>query len=742
MTASATTSEWVRASEPVGVAGASLECVYLGEATAPEVIDPDLPVDWNAPDWQAASVNRPPHFGELSPSARAAFLAWHHTGRRARQAPSTWALLHVYGLERRILFDGDADPQLRQEAVELRSAYGNDPEVARVAEVLAGNPPLDAPPPVLDAPVPDALQVELGRRALRSQPIDASWAFTWAWYHPEIPRREAAQKVTEAFTRLWKLRFAERFPEGFLAKPRRRRLTLEYVPANPGLPTPLDLTIDDASDVFLTPGPARALSEISAEVESELASYARWWASNPGSADTLRAVAVLPKALLKGSQAEAAARQLVEHVEAELGDRGSGIADCAPLLQLWLNATNQASVGRRDAVEIAQVLDRYGIGIEPDVRFGGRPISRRSPAVLFRHIGVPATSLSEPYAAALVALELCAAVAAADGVIDDAEQAMLVDQVHRVEGVTEAERARLDAHRLLLTTSAVNLDDVATRVVGLASDQRERIGAYLLDVAQVDGVVTDEERRTVRAVYELLGLDAADVDVELGQSLPPRGSAPPEPTSPESPVPVSAEPSELFTLEPITDRNNSSVEPSLFVLAPATPESHVNLDEEHPASDETQAETVMDLGCPAAAPQIDGPPVGSCTPEPLVALDESRLRATQRSNSAVQDLLSAIFADEEDDEHTEPTPATSVEPDDTIATLDSAHSALLRQLATREHTSRPELERAAARYGVLPDGAVEVINEAALDLTDDPVIEELDNESVTVDSAIYEEMCA
>ena len=728
MTASATASEWVGVETPVEVAGAALEGAYVGGATTPETVDPDLPVDLSAPDWPAASVARPPHYGELTPAARAAFLIWHRTGRRAPQAPATWALLHLYGLERRMLVDGDDDPQLRREAAELGGVYGADLEVARVAEMLGGHPRPTRSPALDDQPVPDELQVELGRRALGSEPIDAEWALAWAWYHPDLPRRDAARRFPDEFARLWRHRFSERFSDGFLAKPRRRRLALEYRPANPSLPTPLELTVDDASDVFLTPAPARLFTDINDQVESELASYVRWATSHPEEIGTVHAAAVLPAPLLAGSPAEAAAQPLVDYAETVLGEDHTAIADCVPLLNLWLEAARQDDVERRDSVALAQVLDRYGFGIEPDVRFGGRPISRRSPAVLFRQAGVPVTSPSEAYAAALVTLELCAAVASADGVVDEDEQALLVEQVHRVEGLTDAERVRLDAHRLLLTTSNVDLDDVAARVVVLAEQQRRGIGSYLLDVAQVDGVVTDDERRTVRAVYELLALDPGEVDDRLGALVPP--APPPPDLLPADTTPTSARPVELFALEPVAAEEDSGGD-SLFVLAPTSLDEG---DESAPPNAPVEAASAA-VSTELALEDADD------APDRLVALDESRLRATQRSNSAVQDLLGAIFAADEHDAVDAEPEAEAAGPTP-LAALDTAHSALLRDLASRERTTRPDLERAAARFGVLPDGALDVINEAALDLTDELVIEVLDDESVMVDSAIYEEMCA
>ena len=233
MTATTSAGGWVDPAAPVVVAGTELAGLFVGSTGPPEVVDPDLPVDVTAPDWDGSSVNRPPHYGELTPEARAAFLVWHRTGRRAPQAPPTWALLHLYGLERRILVDGDDDPDLRAEAAALGEIYGHDPEVARVATALAGEHPRTALPELGDAPTPNALQVELGRRALASEPVDAGWALRWAWYHPEIPRREAARCTPDEFARLWTHRFTERFPAGMAVRPRRRRLALDYVRGEP-----------------------------------------------------------------------------------------------------------------------------------------------------------------------------------------------------------------------------------------------------------------------------------------------------------------------------------------------------------------------------------------------------------------------------------------------------------------------------------------------------------------------------
>lgn len=699
MTATAAVTEWVDPAAPLVVAGTELAGLYVGPAGPPEVVDLGLPLDVATPDWDGHSVTRPPHYGELTPEARAAFLVWHRTGRRAPQAPPTWALLHLYGLERRMLVEGDTDPALAQEAAALAEVYGHDDEVARVGWALAGHHDRSAPPPLTDGPPPDQLQIELGRRALASEPIDAAWALAWAWFHPDLAHRDAAKRAQDEFAHLWTIRFEERFPEGLEVRPRRRRLALDYTPANPSLPSALELTIPDASDVFLTTAPAQALTEITEQVEAELAPFVRWRTRYPDDAAvaSIRAAAVLPEPLLVGAPAADAARPLVTLAEAALTDDSPAVVDAGPLLDAWAEATGQTSTDRRDALEIAQILERFGVGLEPDVRFGRRPIARRAPAVVFRQVGVPATSPSDAYVAALVTLELCAAVAGADGVVDDAEHAMLVDQVNRVEGLTDSERARLDAHRVLVAASDLRLDDIASRMVGLPLTERHSLATYLLDLARVDGVVTDDEVRVLRAVHELLDLNPDEVERRLRPRV--------LPLAPRTPV---EEPAELFTLQP-ADEETESGEPALLVLAPAAP--LVEPDDR---------------------------------PERLVQVDEDRLRQRQADNDMARTLLTAIFDNDDDDDPDDEPVADDApaEAGDTIATLDPAHSALLRELAARDETSRRDLELAAARHGVLPDGALDAINEAALDLTEDLVVEIHDDESVTVDPDVYEEMRA
>jgi uncharacterized tellurite resistance protein B-like protein len=91
-----------------------------------------------------------------------------------------------------------------------------------------------------------------------------------------------------------------------------------------------------------------------------------------------------------------------------------------------------------------------------------------------------------------------------------------------------------------------------------------------------------------------------------------------------------------------------------------------------------------------------------------VTLDPERLRAKMAESEAVFGVLKDIFATEEES-NAEPTVPSTVG----VWGLDSAHSALVRHLVTKDTWDRPEFEDLARRLHLMPNGAVEAINEAS-----------------------------
>ena len=115
-----------------------------------------------------------------------------------------------------------------------------------------------------------------------------------------------------------------------------------------------------------------------------------------------------------------------------------------------------------------------------------------------------------------------------------------------------------------------------------------------------------------------------------------------------------------------------------------------------------------------------------------IILDSAILKLHESETSDVQSLLSSIFTDIEE----EPTVPQPELPDN--QNLDSTHQQLLNILITREHWKRDEYIELCKKFNLLPDGAIETINEWAYECVDAPLIEE--NNDIYIDFEILTEL--
>ena len=121
-----------------------------------------------------------------------------------------------------------------------------------------------------------------------------------------------------------------------------------------------------------------------------------------------------------------------------------------------------------------------------------------------------------------------------------------------------------------------------------------------------------------------------------------------------------------------------------------------------------------------------------CSERKVIAqpLDGSKIAALQRDSVEVGALLQNIFADDAPpadvpEPSVPPAPPTSLTSATNAAVmgLDQPHAALVGQLAQRSHWLLAEVRALCDSLGLMPNGALERINEAAFDLYDEPLIE-------------------
>jgi hypothetical protein len=108
------------------------------------------------------------------------------------------------------------------------------------------------------------------------------------------------------------------------------------------------------------------------------------------------------------------------------------------------------------------------------------------------------------------------------------------------------------------------------------------------------------------------------------------------------------------------------------------------------------------------------------TNKPTHAVDGERLERLRQETTAVASMLSNIFREEE---VASTQPATQTQPDErSLPGLDAAHSHVLLQLA-EQPVEAETFETLCRTQRLLPDGAIETINDWAFDALDDIAIE-------------------
>lgn len=707
---------WVPPGQPSAVAGWTIPngMIYVGERLAsangrvePALIDPTLRIERSRPDWDGRGLEYWPSYSTIPPASRSAYMAWLADGRRHPQVPIGYVFLFFYGLERRVLVEMQEDqtvseelPAIRAEVRRLLSIYGNNSsfrayatrflDVIGLAIAAKSDPDLGAPSELARErwPVPMALRLSLGVFATDRTPVPAGWARAWAWYLPSLYPRTAQTRCPEEFNQLFAIRYTQRFRDGLVIRPGKSRIRVEYRSASAGIgPASLQL---DLPDVLEQAAPTRRLADLVESVTDELDAYSRWLGRNPDGRSSLAAAALLPADLVDDRTGQVGT--LHTWCEARLASRSQAVIEAADLIALWPTALPE-KMAKAEAVSLAQLLGRLGFGVEPDVRLGGPALST-GPAILFRTAPGAPHSAGPSYVAATTLLHLAVAVSAADGTVSGREQDHLVAHVEAALHLTAGERARLHAHLLWLSATGAKLTGLKRRLETLSGSQRESIGEFLITVAAADGIIAPEEVTTLTKIYRLLGLAPDLIYARLHQSIASAEAG----TSRHQPPAV----------DPVVVRPAGST--SAGYALPPTP----------PAI--TQAGT-------AFVAQSTKPRVQATSRS--VSLDEEVIAAKLAETAAVSELLARIFIDEEpatpvSDQSASGLDAAKSESDADevlVPGLDAAHTHLLHALALQPTWTCAGYEELAERHGVMPAGALDVLNEVAIDITGEPVVE-------------------
>ena len=678
---------WVPPGESVMVQGRRLldGMVYVGSSlrgvsqyveTEPAQIDPLLVVDDRFPDIDGHDMSYWPSYDDITPASRAAYLDWLAEGRPGG-AYIGYVFLFFYGIERRLLFDKSRDdvPVAEVNAVvaeveRLLELYGDNGSFDRYAGEflsLAKCLQIDFEARSIDPPLvrhgwelPLEVKLGLGSIVAAEEPLPALWALSWTRLDPETTLRTAAVRCEDEFNELFQVRYREIHGTGMKIKRNKTPLTHSYQPASASFRSQVTIDTDGLPDVGRLKRPLRQLREIAESVTNELDPYSRWVGKHEDRV-SLGAIALLPKELARERQS-AELRTFSRRIESALAGTNEATIPVSELVD-GFPAQRVNVFSAKEASTFAQLLERLGFGIAPDIRYSNVNLTKHQHAAVFR-LDAGETEPSAGYQAATVLLQLGAAVSAADGTVSADEERLLEAHLEQSLHLSQADRTRLRAYLQWLLVEPPTLNRMKSRMKSLGDPDRLQLARFVITIAGADGAVSAAEIKVLNRVYNLLGLDTD----QLHRDIHELASAPPT--------------------RPVT------------VLQPDEPTGH----------------------------RIPVPPPADVTEH--VALDAEKIAEIMKDTRQVTDLLTEIFEGPADPEP----PEEEIEDPDEHAVgataadiagglLDPAHAELVRFLAARPKWPRSDFEAASSRFGLMPAGAIETINDAAFERCDEPLIE-------------------
>ena len=384
------------------------------------LIDTDLPVSGTQRDINGETFSYYPSYSEINPAARATYLDWLATGKRAPQYSVGYVFLYFYGIERRFFTESPSDTErlaLIAETERLLEIYGGSRSVesylstfVETARASMGNLEETARRPNTPGQRLSQLSasITLGRLAKENKPMDAYSLLNWYISEEMTGVRRKMSNVFPEFEAAFTQLFAAKFPNGIpLPKSGGRELTITYHPASAEFSSTIQTGLPEVAGSAGTTKVMRE-AETLAEVAGEsITAYRRLINREPEARGTAKATVLLPAEIRRQFPSES-----LDNLRGWISDRimQGGVAPIKEVVER-VNGEPIAKLTKTMTVTTATALSSIAIGMAPDPRSAIRGPKLDEPVILFNlppnagPINTPRKQYQTALTAATVGLE-------------------------------------------------------------------------------------------------------------------------------------------------------------------------------------------------------------------------------------------------------------------------------------------------------------------------------------------------
>lgn len=695
--------KWIPPGESVTIANLQIPggMIYCGKhlksisdhyMIEPSFINASLPIDLENPDSEGNNLNYWPSYSSIPQSNRAAYLLWLAGGRVDTNINIGYVFIFFYGLERRLLNDTktsnvshDEIQAIYDELRIMRQIYGplsssfNHYVNGLIEVVELGNTKgkfydLAVPLGKFTYELSPIIKLALGQLALEGKPLTAKWIFQYVLHHPDINLRTPAKRCPGEFKKLFEIWYAKKFKDGIIIKPNKTKVKLNYHCGNAGLSGLNYNKIWDIPDVSILKSLLNKILPIVEVCQNDLDRYSRWLGQHPGEEDSIIAFSLLPDEL-----ASVMTNKKVETFRGWLNNSMDGAEDALinnkELIDRW-QTKNDDRMLKSETLSFISFLEKMKYGIEPDVRFGGTSIKAPGKSVIFKLHGQPVSDVGTEYLGEALLIHIAAVIAKADGKIEESERSLLLGFINKSSALVPEEKHRMKALLTWHLNTDISTKGLKKQLEPLEREQKLLLAEYIVSVAGADGYISPEEVKMLTKLYNFLGFEAKDLYSHI----------------------------HLFE----ADKTGDSEEP-VMVRASENSRNGYSI----PAPEPVMGKQGIDL-------------------------DMGKIKNIQEETKVVVDILGKIFTEEEPQEEIVEQEPVADDTTESLQGLDANHTAVLLTFEAQKVWAREEFEKLTSKYDLLPDGALETLNERSLEVCDENLCE--GDDPIIINQEVYEEL--
>jgi uncharacterized tellurite resistance protein B-like protein len=466
-----------------------------------------------------------PSYSSLSKGSRGAYLDWLASERSNPSTPIGYVFIYFYGFERRIIGNKANSNISNQEFLTIFDEVQRLNKVfitnrsfnqysANFLELMALLRPSLLEQRMEDAPVTKnalSFKVKLANTIVNGLPVDAALALDWLKNTFEYSLKMPARRCEVEFSKLFEIRYSQKFGEGISVKPNKTKLRLSYHAASNGIHG-VDLDLDELPDPSILKGPIKKLIPIAELCTEELGSYSRYLGKSDTSKNDIAALMLLPKELANESNSPVI--ELFKTWAEQVILNNDGLTT---VKEFWAHTGMPLPnvINKKDNDLITSLTGKANIGFAPDQRFHQTKLKNNSKIVLFSPNHGDFFEPSQSFNQVSIAMRIGSMVAKIDGFVEPNEKLALQKLIEHNDKLSPSEKGSLKAYLTWCLNSPANTVGLKSRINMLDAPQIEFLKIFIISIALADGKVDSSEIKQIEKIYIILGLDKSLVASDI-----------------------------------------------------------------------------------------------------------------------------------------------------------------------------------------------------------------------------------